>query len=170
MWNAMRLYVRHVDRLSIWTGILAMNLIFVLIAVLLLDAITRNIIDIPLHWCIEFAQFTLTAYYFVGGPYSLHMGSHVRMDLLYERLGPVGKARIDVAMDVCLLFYLAVLLNGSISSTIYAIETNQRNFSMWNPSMVPIKVIMVLAIVLMILQAVSIFFKDIAKVRGEELS
>jgi TRAP-type mannitol/chloroaromatic compound transport system permease small subunit len=169
MWNAMRFYVRHVDRLSTWTGILAMNLIFVLVGVLLLDAVTRNVLDIPLHWCIEFAQFVLTAYYFVGGPFTMLQDQHVRMDLLYERLGPMGKARLDVITDFCLIFYLAILLFGSISSTVYAIETDQRNFSMWNPSMIPIKCIMVVSIVLMILQSISIFFKDIAKVRGEEL-
>jgi TRAP-type mannitol/chloroaromatic compound transport system permease small subunit len=151
-------------------GIIAMNLVFVMMAVLLLDAVTRNVLNIPLHWCIEFAQFTLAAYYFAGGPYALKMDSHVRMDLIYDRLSVRGKARMDLITSGCLLFYLTVLLIGSISSTLYAIEYDQRNFSMWNPSMIPIKVIMVLAIVLMILQSVSMIFKDFAKLRGVELA
>jgi TRAP-type mannitol/chloroaromatic compound transport system permease small subunit len=141
-----------------------------MMAVLLLDAVTRNVLNIPLHWCIEFAQFTLAAYYFAGGPYALKMDSHVRMDLIYDRLSVRGKARMDLITSGCLLFYLTVLLIGSISSTLYAIEYDQRNFSMWNPSMIPIKVIMVLAIVLMILQSVSMIFKDFAKLRGVELA
>jgi TRAP-type mannitol/chloroaromatic compound transport system permease small subunit len=141
-----RLYVRYVDGLSWFIGILAMNLVFVMMAVLLLDAVTRNVLNIPLHWCIEFAQFTLAAYYFAGGPYALKMDSHVRMDLIYDWLSVRGKARMDLLTSGCLLFYLTVLLIGSISSTLYAIEYDQRNFSMWNPSMIPIKVIMVLAI------------------------
>jgi TRAP-type mannitol/chloroaromatic compound transport system permease small subunit len=165
-----RLYVRYVDGLSWFIGILAMNLVFVMMAVLLLDAVTRNVLNIPLHWCIEFAQFTLAAYYFAGGPYALKMDSHVRMDLIYDRLSHRGKARLDLLTSGCMLFYLTVLLIGSISSTLYAIEYDQRNFSMWNPSMIPIKVIMVLAIVLMILQSVSIIFKDFAKLRGVELA
>jgi TRAP-type mannitol/chloroaromatic compound transport system permease small subunit len=165
-----RLYVRYVDGLSWFIGILAMNLVFVMMAVLLLDAVTRNVLNIPLHWCIEFAQFTLAAYYFAGGPYALKMDSHVRMDLIYDRLSLRGKARMDLLTSGCLLFYLTVLLIGSISSTLYAIEYDQRNFSMWNPSMIPIKVIMVLAIVLMILQSVSLIFKDFAKLRGVELA
>jgi hypothetical protein len=52
----------------------------------------------------------------------------------------------------------------------YAIEYDQRKFSMWNPSMVPIKLIMCFGIALMLLQSVSIFFKDLAKARGTELS
>ncbi|WP_028241361.1 TRAP transporter small permease subunit [Stutzerimonas azotifigens] len=169
MGNLIRLYVHQMDQISRWVGLVAMNLVFVLIGVLLLSAIARNLIDIPLHWCIEFAQFTLAAYYFAGGAYSLNNDSHVRMDLIYSHLSDKAKARLDVLTDLCLMFFLTVLLIGSISSTRYAIETNQRNFSIWNPSMVPIKVIMVCAIVLMLMQALSIFFKDVAKARGAHL-
>lgn len=169
MGKMIRWYVFQVDRLSTWTGWLAMYLIFVLVGVLLLDAVTRNLVHIPLHWCVEFAQFTLVAYYFVGAPYSLKNDGHVRMDLLYSHLSDRNKARLDVFTDCCLMFFLVVLLIGAISSTRYAIETNQHNFSMWNPSMIPIKVVMVLAIGLMILQALSVFFKDLALARGEQL-
>jgi TRAP-type mannitol/chloroaromatic compound transport system permease small subunit len=36
--------------------------------------------------------------------------------------------------------------------------------------MIPIKIIMVFGIVLMLLQSISMLFKDIAKVRGLEIS
>ena len=163
-------YVRVVDYLSTKAGRLAMYLIFVMIGVLLLDALTRNVIRIPLHWCIEMAQFTMAAYYIVGGPYSMQLDSHVRMDLLYSRFSKQNRARLDCFTALFLVIYLVVLLIGSISSTMYAIEYDQRKFSMWNPSLIPIKIIMVCGIALMLLQAVSTFFKDLAKARGIELS
>lgn len=159
-------YVKYVDFASEKFGRLAMYLIFLMIGVLLLDAFTRNIINYPLSWGVEMAQFTMTAYYIVGGPYSMQLGDHVRMDLIYDRCSERTKAWLDVATSGCLLFYLTILLFGSISSTIYAIETGQRKFSMWNPSMIPIKVIMVGGILLMLLQAISMLFKDLAKARG----
>ena len=163
-------YVRVVDWLSTKFGRMAMYLIFVMIAVLLLDAITRNVIRIPLHWCIEMAQFTMAAYYIVGGPYSMQLDSHVRMDLLYSRFSPRNQARLDCCTAIFLVIYLVVLLIGAVSSTMYAIEYDQRKFSMWNPSLIPIKIIMVCGIALMLLQAVSTFFKDLARARGTELS
>jgi TRAP-type mannitol/chloroaromatic compound transport system permease small subunit len=141
-----------------------------MIGVLLLDAVTRNIINIPLSWCIEMAQFTITAYYIVGGPYSMQLDSHVRMDLLYSRFSLKNRARLDCLTALFLVTYLVVLLIGAISSTIYAIEIGQRKFSMWNPSMIPIKIIMVCGLILMLLQAISTFFKDLAKARGTVLS
>jgi TRAP-type mannitol/chloroaromatic compound transport system permease small subunit len=164
------LYVKYVDYISTKIGRLAMYLIFVMIATLLLSSITRNILHIPLSWTVELAQFTLPAYYLLGGAYSMQLGDHVRMDLFYDRLSEINKARMDVVTSFCLLFYLVTLLYGSISSLEYAIEYDQRKFSQWNPSMIPIKVIMVFGIVLMLLQSVSMFFKDLAKSQGKTIS
>jgi TRAP-type mannitol/chloroaromatic compound transport system permease small subunit len=163
-------YVRVVDYLSTKFGRLAMYLIFVMIGTLLLDAVTRNVINMPLSWCVEMAQFTMTAYYILGGPYSMQLDSHVRMDLIYSRFSARNRARLDSFTAIFLVIYLVVLLIGAISSTSYAIEYDQRKFSMWNPSMIPIKLIMVFGITLMLLQAISTFFKDLAKARGIQLS
>ena len=163
-------YVKVIDYLSTRCGRAAMYLIFVMIATLLVNAFTRNIINLPLSWCIEMAQFTMTAYYIVGGPYSMQMDSHVRMDLIYSKFSTRTKARLDSFTAIFLVVYLVCLLIGAISSTMYAIEYDQRKFSQWNPSMIPIKVIMVFGISLMLLQAISTFFKDLAKSRGIELS
>jgi TRAP-type mannitol/chloroaromatic compound transport system permease small subunit len=165
---ALRAYVKIVDRLTDYVGLVAMYLIIAMIGVLLLDAVTRNVLNIPLHWCIEAAQFTLAAYYFMGGAVTLKNDSHVRMDLIYSHLSERGRAIMDLITVWCLLFYLSVLLIGSISSLNYAIATNERRFSMWNPSMIPIKALMVACLVLMILQTVSLIFKYFAEVRGVE--
>lgn len=162
-----RLYVKVMDTVADWVGVVAMYLIFVMIGVLLLDAVTRNLIVYPLHWCVELAQFTLAAYYFMGGAKTLKDNSHVRMDLFYDRLSPRGKARMDLVTIGCMIFYLGVMLFGSISSLRYAIATNETRFSMWNPSMIPIKALMVACIVLMILQAISLVFKHVEALRAE---
>ena len=47
-------------------------------------------------WIIEMAQFTITAYYLLGGGYSMLTGDHVRMDLFYGKLSNKGKAKMDV--------------------------------------------------------------------------
>ena len=163
------LYVKYVDYVSTKIGRLVMYGILLMIGILLLGAVTRNIINLPLSWTVELAQFTMTAYYIVGGAYSVQLNDHVRMDLLYDRLSEKVKARLDSFTSMFLVFYLVCLLIGSISSTLYAIEYGQRKFSQWNPSLIPIKVIMVAGIILMLLQAVSMMFKDYAKSQGKDI-
>ena len=163
-------YVKYVDYASTKFGRFSMYLIFLMIGTLLLGAITRNILNFPLSWTVEMAQFTITAYYILGGPYSMQMDDHVRMDLIYGLYSDKTKAKIDVFTNIFLLVYLIVLLIGAISSTQYAIEYGQRKFSQWNPSMIPIKIIMTFGIFLMILQTVSTFFKDLAKSMGGSIT
>jgi TRAP-type mannitol/chloroaromatic compound transport system permease small subunit len=138
-------------------------------ATLIFDAITRNVLNIPIHWAIEFTQFTLAAYYFLGGPITLKNNDHVRMDLWYANLSERGKAKMDLFTIGCMIFYLVVMLVGSISSLQYAIETGERRFSMWNPSVIPIKALLTACLVLMLMQALSLVFKHIATLRGEAL-
>lgn len=164
-----RSYVRIVDRMSDYVGYLAASLIFVMGATLLLDAVTRNVLNIPVHWAIEFTQFTLAAYYFMGGPMTLKNNDHVRMDLWYANLTDRGKARLDLVTVWCLIFYLGVMLVGSLSSLQYAIETDERRFSIWNPSVIPIKALLSVCLVLMLLQAFSLVFKHVATLRGERI-
>ena len=79
------------------------------------------------------------------------------------------KALLDSLTSVFLIFYLIVLFYGSISSLTYTIETNQRLFTAWAPYVWPIKSVMTFGILLMLLQSIAIFFKDLAKVLGREI-
>lgn len=163
-------YVRWMDRISDWVGTFAMYLIYVMIAVLLLDVVTDKFLGMTQNWIIEFAQFTLAAFYFMGGAKTLKDNDHVRMDLIYANLTEKGKARVDVVTIFFLMFYLVILLWGSISSLIYSWETDQRLPSLWAPSLVPIKALMVVCIVLMLMQSIALFFRHVATIRGVSLA
>ena len=156
------LYVKFIDWLCVKVGRFTMYTVFLMMFILVLSFVTRNIINIPLMWIIEMAQFIITGYYLLGGGYSMLMGDHVRMDLVYSKLSDRNKAKMDVFTSFFLVFYLITLLYGSISSLIYTIETNQKLFTAWAPYVWPIKTIMLIGILLMLLQSISMFFKDIA--------
>jgi TRAP-type mannitol/chloroaromatic compound transport system permease small subunit len=164
-----RLYVRSIDAVNRVIGRFVMYLIFAMMGVLLLSSGSRTFFGVSHIWVVEIAQFLLAAYYLLGGGYSMQLDSHVRMDLLYSRWKPRTRAIVDVMTAGFLLFYLVLLLVGGISSTQYAIEYGQKNYSSWAPPLAPIKIIMVIGITLMLLQAIAVFFKDLAAARGEEL-
>lgn len=170
MWRAIRAYVRYVDAVSWLVGRVAMYLLFVMIGILVYSSLSRTFFNLPLAWVVEMSQFLLAAYYLLGGGYSMQLDAHVRMDLLYSRWSRPKQAFADSITAFCVVFYLVILLLGGISSTHYAIVYRQVNYSAWAPPLWPIKVIMTFGIAIMLLQAVSIFFKDLARVRGEELA
>ncbi len=167
--NAIKTYVKWVDAINQRVGRFALYLVFGMMGLLLFASISRTFFNVPFVWVMEMAQFTMAAYYLLGGGYSMQLKAHVRMDVLYERWSEKTQAKVDIFTSGFLIFYLGVLLYGAISSTVYAIEYGQRNYSTWGPPMAPIKIIMTIGILLMLLQAIATFFKDLAKVRGKEI-
>ena len=168
--RAVKIYVRYVDALNRLIGRFVMYSIFVMMAVLLLSSVSRTFFDVSFIWTVEMAQFLLTGYYLLGGGYSMQLDSHVRMDLVYSRWSAKGRALADALTAAILIFYLVFLLVGGISSTQYAIAYGQKNYSSWAPPLAPIKIIMTIGITLMLMQVIAVFFKDLARARGEPLA
>ena len=164
-----RAYVRTVDAISNVVGHFAMYLVFAMIAILFYSTISKNFFE-PSLWTLEMAQFTMVAYYLLGGGHSMQTNSHVRMDLLYDRWSNKTKAVVDAVTILFMVFYLCLLLYGGISSTQYALKYGEESYSAWAPKMAPIKIIMCIGIILMLLQVVATFFKNVASARGEPLS
>jgi TRAP-type mannitol/chloroaromatic compound transport system permease small subunit len=146
-----------------------MYLVFVIMGILLLSSISRGLLEISYIWSVEMAQFIMTAYYILGGGYSMQIDAHVRMDILYSRWSPKKQALTDALTSGFLIFYIVFLLTGGISGTSYAIEYNQKNYSSWAPPLAPIKIIMCIGLALMLLQVIAVFFKNVAQARGEPL-
>jgi TRAP-type mannitol/chloroaromatic compound transport system permease small subunit len=163
--RAIRLYVRFVDAVNRVVGRFAMYMIFAMMGLLLFSSIMKTFF-LPVIWTLELAQFSMAAYYLLGGGYSMQLGSHVRMDLAYGRWSSKGKGFADSMTSFCLVFYLVVLLYGGYSSTGYALQYGETSYSSWSPLMAPIKIIMTFGVALMLLQAIATFFKDLARVRG----
>jgi TRAP-type mannitol/chloroaromatic compound transport system permease small subunit len=167
--KAIIIFVRTIDATNKAVGKFSQYLVFAMMGVLLYESISRTLFNLPHIWVVEVAQFTMAAYYLLGGGYSMILEGHVRMDLLYGRWSVKTRAIVDLITAVVLIFYLVLLLYGAISSVEYALKYGQVNYTSWAPPLAPIKIIMTIGIVLMLLQAIAIFFKDLATARGESL-
>ena len=167
--KAVKIFVRSVDAVNKVVGTFAMYLVFLMIGILLYEPVARNLFGTSSIWAVEMAQFTMAAYYLLGGGFSMMLKGHVRMDLLYGRWSEKKQAKVDAVTSLFLIFYLVFLLYGAYSSIEYAVMYGQKNRSAWAPYMAPIKIIMGTGVLLMLLQSIATFFKDIAKARGEKL-
>ena len=168
MTSLARSYVRIVDAINRRLGRIMMYGIFVMIAILLWSSISKTFF-LPSLWTLETAQFAMVAYYILGGPYSIQLGSNVRMDLFYGGWSDKTKAWFDCFTVMFLIFFLVVLLLGGIESTEYSLKYGERSPTAWRPYLWPIKIAMCVGFVLMILQSVSELIKDIFRIRGEAI-
>jgi TRAP-type mannitol/chloroaromatic compound transport system permease small subunit len=189
MTAALKAYVRVIDPVNRMIGRIVMYGIFVMIGILLWSTISKAFL-VPSLWTLEMAQFAMVAYYILGGPYSIQMGSNVRMDLIYGEMSDRRKAAIDAMTVVFLLVYLGFLLYGGIASTAYSLGyfgSNpigffgglatgseelgflERSPTSWRPYLWPIKTIMVIGIFLMLLQVLCELAKDILRLKGHDM-
>ncbi|AHD08495.1 TRAP transporter small permease subunit [Phaeobacter gallaeciensis] len=195
--RAIKSYVRAIDAMNRLIGRFAMYLIFVLVGVLLWSSISKTFFN-PSLWTLETAQFVMVAYYILGGPYSIQMGSNVRMDLFYGSWSLKTKAWVDAFTVLFLMVYLSVLFYGAISSTAYSLgyfglEPFQffgdllmtlvtegldaasaklgyleRSSTAWRPFMWPIKTLLCFGVFLMLLQCLAELFRDLGRLRGDD--
>ncbi len=91
--EAVKKYVRCVDAVNRVVGRFAMYMVFAMMGLLLYSAITKTFFIPPL-WTLEMAQFSMAAYYMLGGAYSMQLDAHVRMDLVYGRWSSKGKGSV----------------------------------------------------------------------------
>ncbi|MEM8693032.1 MAG: TRAP transporter small permease subunit [Pseudomonadota bacterium] len=181
--------IEVIDLVNYRVGRITMYGIFVLMGILLWSSVSKTFF-LPSLWTLEMAQFAMVAYYILGGPYAIQMGSNVRMDLLYGGWSDRRKAWFDLFTVLLLMFYLGVLLWGAIDSTAYSlghfsgeplsffwglltgaedIGRMERSSSAWRPYLWPIKAIIILGVFLMLLQCLSEFLKDVLRLKGEAI-
>lgn len=191
-------YIRAVEAMNRVIGRFAMYLIFALIAVLLWSSVSKTFFN-PSLWTLEMAQFIMVAYYILGGPYSMQMGSNVRMDLFYGGWTTRTKALVDAFTVLFLMVYLGILLYGAVSSMAYSlgyfglepfsffgelittfftegpsaaaskIGYLERSSTAWRPHLWPVKSILCFGVFLMLLQCLAELFRDIGRLRGVEI-
>ena len=196
--KAITAFVHGVDAMNRFIGRIAMYLIFVLIGVLLWSSISKAAF-LPSLWTLETAQFVMVAYYILGGPYSIQLGSNVRMDLFYGGWSVRTKAWVDAFTVLFLMFYLGVLLYGALGSLAYALGYFgmqpveyfadflgelftggfeaageklgylERSSTAWRPFLWPVKLVLAFGIFLMLLQTLAELFRDIGRIRGVEI-
>ena len=152
-------FIKYVDAFNYRIGRFAMYGIFLMMGILLWSSISKTFFN-PSLWTLEMAQFCMVAYYMLGGPYSIQMGSNVRMDLLYGEWDNHRKAQIDAMTIIFLIIYLIFMIWGGWESFMYSLS--------WRPYIWPIKLIMLFGLSLMLLQSISEFFKDILRIKGHD--
>ena len=83
-----------------WIAWLTLSMVLVTVVVVVL----RYGFNIGFIWMQESVRFMYAAVFLLGAGYTLKHDAHVRVDMLYERMGPRRKAWVDLLGTVLFLF------------------------------------------------------------------
>jgi TRAP-type mannitol/chloroaromatic compound transport system permease small subunit len=138
-----------------WTFEATKWLVYVIAALMLFEVISRYSFHAPTSWGPELATLLFGPFFLMGGPYLLHTGGHVAVDILSATAQ--GKLRVVLAVLAALLALLfgLILLRFSLPLAWQAYEYGETSYSAWNPIIWPAKTVLPLAALLLVLQSLA---------------
>ena len=136
------------------------------------EVVARYVFNAPTTWSTEMVVMLAGSLYIIGGAYTHYLRGHISVDTVYGYLPPRWQAATRVFVHFPLFFlYVGVLLwTGSIFFFESMVE-NERSGSLWNPIIWPYKFVVPLGALLIFLQGLAQFIRDVrALVTGKDLA
>lgn len=159
---------RWIDRLNEGFGWLTLGLTLVMVAVGAYNAITRYLgrfigVNLSSNLYIEVQWYLFSLIFLFGGAYVLKHNAHVRVDILYNRLSPKGKAWVDFLGAMLLLLPLCgLVLVSSLPAVVNSWLVLEMSSDPSGLPRYPLKSMILVAFVLLGLQGLSEAIKNLA--------
>jgi TRAP-type mannitol/chloroaromatic compound transport system permease small subunit len=99
--------------------------------------------------------------YMLCGAYAYREDQHVRVDVIYTKFSPRGKAIADIITSVFFFTFILTLLWTGTRFALDAIANSEVSFTEWGIQYWPVKLTMPIGAALMALQGLSKLIKDI---------
>lgn len=164
-----------VDRLNDRIGAFIRWLVLLMVVIGAYNALARyatRYTDVALasNAYIDLQWYLFSLIFLLGAAYGLNHDVHVRVDVLYSKLGRRGRAWIDLAGTVLFLLpFSAVMLVVSWPAIRNSWAIREVSPDPGGLPRYPIKAVILVAFVLLVLQAASQLVKQVATLRGHEL-
>ena len=175
-----------IDRINEKVGRAVSWITVALVVVVFTDVVMRYAFNISLVFTQELEWHLFAFIFLIGAGYTLLHEGHVRVDILYQRLGPKAQAWINVCG--CVLFmlpgcFLIIYTSTTfVADSIYSLNLNPAPGQsavtfMWegspDPGGIPLRFILKscipLGFVLFFLQGCSLFIKSVLTIKGVAL-
>ena len=172
-----------IDKTNIFVGKLMVGVTLVAIVVITFEVIARYVFHRPTNWAHELMTLLFAIQYIISGGYAHYYRAHVRVDVLYSSFGPRTRAILDIFTSVFFFVFAGVLLYTSwtfywssqtmeAGCEIFGISVpGERSLTDWGPAFYPIKFMMPLGSLLLLLQGIVWFIRDLHMAfTGKEMS
>jgi TRAP-type mannitol/chloroaromatic compound transport system permease small subunit len=99
--------------------------------------------------------------YVMAAAWALLDGRHVKIDMVYERLSTRGKALLDSFTFVFFALYIGMMLWATTKYAWRSVAILEMSDSPWRPPLWPMKVFLTLGVLLILLQGIAKFIRDL---------
>jgi len=155
--------LRIIDFISEWSGRTVRWLAAVLVVVMTAEAVMRYAFSRPTEWSFEISVMLGATIYVLAWSYTHRHRSHIRVDVIYARLSPRAQAIIDVVGTLFFSLPLIVLMIYASIDNAWAswVEKERLIQTLWYPPAGPLRTVVALGFILLALQIVAQFVRDL---------
>jgi len=162
----MKRVIRIVDNINEWVGRVVSLWVVVLIVIILFEITMRHVFNSPTIWVHETSIYVFGTMWIICGGYSALKERMVNMDAIYSRFSQRTKSIIDICTFVFALLFCVVLIWKSGDTALDSIKFNEMSETAWRVPYWPIRTMLPVGGILLLIQIISKFVKDIYIVRG----
>ena len=130
-------------------------LVYVIALLMIYEVVARYSFHSPTSWAPELATLIFGPFFLLGGPYLLHLGGHVAVDILSVKAGEKTAPALAAIGFLLAILFSAILLRYGLPLALQSLQYGETSYSTWNPVVWPTKTILPLAAGLLVLQALA---------------
>lgn len=154
-------FTRLIDGISRWVGLFVAFWSIGAVLAYSYEVISRQVFNTPTLWVHEASYLLFGMQYLLAGAFTLLMGGHVRVDVLYVKLPPRGRVGMDIFTSVLFFTFALALMGTSWRFFMDSYAMHEVTMETWGIQHWPVKGVMFLGSVLITLAGVSKLIKDI---------
>jgi len=160
----LHLHTRITDKLE-WLNVRAGEFVaywaVISVFVYYYEVIARYVFNSPTNWVHESMFLMYGMQYMLCGAYAYREDQHVRVDVIYTKFSPRGKAIADIVTSVFFFIFILTMLWTGTRFALDAVNNGEVSFTEWGIQYWVVKLTLPLGAALMALQGLSKLIKDI---------
>lgn len=160
----METFCNFMDRINEWVGRIFSWMVALLTVIVVLEVVLRYCFNSPTVCNFEITKQVYGFYFMITAGYTLLHGSHVSVDIVYERLSERNRAILDLVSY--LLFFFPFCIVMLIYGTCFAVDSWKMMETSWSACgcpLYPIKTVVPLSFILITIQGVAIFTRTLLR-------
>jgi TRAP-type mannitol/chloroaromatic compound transport system permease small subunit len=134
------------------------------------EIIARYFFARPTLWASELTIYFCAILYILGAAWTLRVGRHVKIDMLYTKVSIRWRNILDILTFPLFALYIVSMVWVGYKFALDSIAIQETSGTPWDPPIYPIKVIFVVGTVMLLLQGTGKLLRDFYSLfTGKEL-
>ncbi|MFC1967743.1 TRAP transporter small permease subunit [Chloroflexota bacterium] len=155
------LFCDAVDRVNDWVGKVVAWAIIPMVLMVTLDVVLRYIFNKPTIWVWDINIQVLAVIGALGAGYVLLQKGHVTIDIVVSRFSTRVNAILNLVTSQLFFFSIGILLWKVVIRALDSVQSREVYEGIFSPPLYPVRVIIAVGVLLLLLQAVAKFIRDL---------